>query len=140
MHDRGLDRLGMAQRQLQGDAAAGAGSDHHGGLLAEGAKQGGGVVGLLGQRGLGPAGGAGAAGVAAPVVDGDTEGVGEGGGHPGQFGGVAAGAGDQQHRRAAAADLGVQDGAVGLDLLDVDEAGGLGHGTGPLKSSNSTLR
>jgi hypothetical protein len=34
----------------------------------------------------------------------------------------------------------MQDGAVGLHLLDVDEAGGLGHGTGPPKSSNSMLR
>jgi hypothetical protein len=49
-------------------------------------------------------------------------------------------AGDQQHRRATAAGLGVQDGAVGLHLLDVDEGGGLGHGTGPLKSSNRMLR
>jgi hypothetical protein len=121
----------MAERQLQGDAAAGAGADHHGGGLAQGGQQRGGVVGLLGQRGLGPAGGAGAAGVAAPVIGGDTEGVGEGGGHSGQMGGVAAGAGDQQHRRAAAAGLGVQDGAVGLDRLDVDEAGELGHGAPP---------
>jgi hypothetical protein len=128
MHDRGLDRLGMAQRQLQRDAATGAGADHHGGALAEGGQQRGGVVGLLGQRGLNPAGRAGAAGVAAAVVGGDGELVGEGGGHPGQLRGVAAGAGDQQHRRAAAAGLGVQDGAVGLHLLDVDEVGGLGHG------------
>jgi hypothetical protein len=56
------------------------------------------------------------------------------------LGGVAAGAGDQQHRRAAAAGLGVQHGAAGLDRLGVDEAGGLGHGSAPLQSSNSVLR
>jgi hypothetical protein len=37
----------------------------------------------------------------------------------GEPGGVAAGAGDQQHRRAAAAGLGVQDRTVGLDPLGV---------------------
>src|SRR6266508_1521370 len=83
---------------------------------------------------------AGAAGVAAPVVGGDGEPVGERGGHPGQLCGVAAGAGDQQHRRAAAAGLGVQDRAVGLHTLDVHEVGVLGHGTAPPQSSNSMLR
>src|SRR6266540_3856881 len=87
-----------------------------------------------------PTGRAGAAGVAAPVVGGDGEPVGERGGHPGQLCGVAAGAGDQQHRRAAAAGLGVQDRAVGLHPLDVHEVGVLGHWTAPPQSSNSMLR
>jgi hypothetical protein len=127
--DRGPDSIGMAKRHLQRDAATGAGAKQHGGSLVEGGQQRGGVVGLLGDRSLRPAGRAGAAGVAAPVVGGDGEPVSEGVGHPGELGGVAAGTGDQQYGRTAAAGLGVQDGAIGPDPMGVQQGGVLGHGT-----------
>jgi hypothetical protein len=119
--DRRPDRVGVAKRHLQRDAATRACADHHGRPVAERGKQPGRVVGLLGDRGRCPARGPRAAGVAAPVIGGDGELIGERGGHPGELGGVAAGAGDQQYRRAVAAGLGVQHSVVGLHPLDVHE-------------------
>ena len=115
MEDRALQHVRVAKAQLGEDARGGAGAEHDRRYQAEPAQQGGGVVGLLADRGRRPARRPGAAGVAPAIVGDDRVGVREDVSDRCPVPRIAAGPGDEQHSGPAAPLLVVDPDAIYLD-------------------------
>jgi len=75
VEERAAQHVRVAQAQVGEDARGGAGAEHDRRYQAEPAQQGGGVVGLLADRGRRPARRPGAAGIAPAIVGDDRVGV-----------------------------------------------------------------